>query len=107
MNRVKLKYLESGMRFFLTSHNKDLRLGEKFVLLTIIRLLEENQIVSKSDVCKENKVSNSTTYAIIRALECKGFVKSIRQNQYYSKAFISISPKGLLFKNSLRKVFSD
>jgi len=107
MNTITLKYLESGMRFFLTSQNKELKLGEKFVLLIVIRLLEENEIVSKFDVCKENKVSKSTTYANIKALETKGFIISNKANQYYSRAFISMLPKGLLFKYNLRKVFPD
>ncbi|MBR9777047.1 MAG: hypothetical protein GYB55_19335 [Cytophagales bacterium] len=96
--------IEFGIRFLLTENNSELRIGEKIVLITVVRLLEERQIISKKDVCVENGIKNSTTYAILKSLENKGYLKSQRDNQYYSKSYITILRKGLLFKVKLRNL---
>jgi len=97
-----LRQVENSIRFYLKSENENLSGGEKFVLIITIRLLKEKQVISKQDICNENKVKNSTTYSIIKSLENKGYLTSKRGNQFYSKSFLSLINKGLMFSNNFK-----
>lgn len=103
MERIKLRHLESGIRFFLTQNNNELTSGEKVVLITIIRLIEEKEVVTKQEICKANRIKNNTTYAIMRSLETKGFIKSKRARQHYSRSFLSLTEKGHFFSAILKE----
>ncbi|MGY6522421.1 MAG: MarR family transcriptional regulator [Mongoliitalea sp.] len=102
MGRIKLRHLESGIRFFLTQYNNEITSGEKVVLITIIRLIEEKEVVTKKEICEANRIKDNTTYAIIRSLESKGYVSSKRSNKHYSKSFLSLSFKGQFFSVLLK-----
>ena len=78
-------------------------MGEKIVLITIIRLLDERQVVSKSDVCTANQAKRDTTYNLIRSLEIKGYLESNRSNQYFSLSYLSLRKKGLKFSSDLKR----
>lgn len=99
---LNLSNIEDGIRFFLSECNKELTMGEKFVLIVVTRLCDQNHVVSKLEVCDANSIKKNTTYSLLRALETKGFLKSVRANQFYSKSFVSLSDKGLLFASRLK-----
>lgn len=102
MKAVKIKYLEYGIKFFVSEYNNELSMGEKIVLITIIRIAEEINIVTKNEICKENNISHSTTYSIIKSLEKKGYIISLRGKQFYSKSYVSLTNKGLLFSYQIK-----
>ena len=102
MKSLKIKHLEYGIRFFVSEYNKELSMGEKIVLITIIRIAHEINIVTKNDICIENKIRHSTTYSIIKSLEKKGYIISLRGKQFYSKSYVSLTNKGLLFSHHIR-----
>lgn len=107
MPKVNLKNIESGIRFFFTYRNQELKAGEKLVLLTIIRLFEENEVITKDDVCKANQAKRNTTYSLIRSLNSKGYLTSKRENKYYSYSYLTLTQKGHLFSSMLKNyIFS-
>lgn len=79
-----------------------MKAGEKIVLITVIRLLDEKHVISKNEVCKNNSAKRDTTYSLLRSLEFKGYLKAVRNNQYYALSFISLTQKGLLFSSRLK-----
>lgn len=83
--------------------NQELRMGEKLVLITLIRLLGEKQVITKNDVCTANQAKRDTTYHLIQSLERKGYLESKRSNQYFSRSFLSLRGKGLKFSSDLKK----
>jgi DNA-binding MarR family transcriptional regulator len=101
--KINLQHIEAGIRYFLTEGNEELTPGEKFVLILTSRLLEQFQVVSKQEVCENNQAKPATTYGFLKSLEHKGFIRSTRSNQYYSKSYLSLTEKGLLFKSKLAK----
>ncbi|AMQ55615.1 hypothetical protein [Algoriphagus sanaruensis] len=105
--KINLQHIEAGIRYFLTEGNEELTPGEKFVLILTSRLLEQQQVISKQEVCDNNQAREATTYGFLKSLENKGFISSNRSNQYYSKSFVSLTEKGLLFKSRLSKYISD
>ncbi|AEL26104.1 hypothetical protein Cycma_2362 [Cyclobacterium marinum DSM 745] len=102
MANVDLSQVEKGIKFFLTVNNSELKAGEKIVLITVIRLLDEKHVISKNEVCKNNSAKRDTTYSLLRSLEFKGYLKAVRNNQYYALSFISLTQKGLLFSSRLK-----
>lgn len=106
MGNTYLRHVENGIRFYLKFENHLLTGGEKLVLILAIRLLEEKQVVSKQDVCLENHAGLSTTYSILYSLERKGYIQCQRSKQFFSKSFISLSVKGLLFKGRLKELLN-
>lgn len=102
MRTSNLRNIESGIRFFLSKGNQELTMGEKFVLVIVTRLLEELQVVSKLEVCEANGIKKNTTYCLLNSLEKKGILKSVRSNQFYSKSFVSLSDKRVLFVSRLK-----
>ncbi|MCS5488913.1 hypothetical protein [Algoriphagus limi] len=100
---VNLQHIEAGIRYFLTEGNDELTPGEKFVFILTIRLIDQQHIVTKQEICKSNQAKPATTYAFLRSLEHKGYLKSNRSKQYFSRAFISITQKGLLFKSRMKR----
>ncbi|AMQ57089.1 hypothetical protein AO498_11630 [Algoriphagus sanaruensis] len=95
---VSLLHIEAGIRYFLTEGNEELSPGEKFVLILTARLLDEHQVISKQEICEVNQAKPATTYGFLKSLENKGYIRSNRSNQYYSRSFITFTDKGLNFK---------
>lgn len=103
MIKNNLKHIETGIRYFLTKGNNELRIGEKLVLITVIRLLAEKQVITKYDVCNANHIKRDTTYHLIQSLERKGYLVSNRSNQYFSRSYLSLKGKGLKFSSEFKK----
>jgi hypothetical protein len=78
-------------------------MGEKFVLIIIIRLLDEKQVITKNDVCLANAAKRDTTYHLILSLEKKGYLKSSRSKKFYSHPYITLLDRGLSFASKMKR----
>ena len=81
--------------------------GHLIVFTLILALLEYNDIISKYDVKQANRINPNTTNSNILYLEKIGLLTSKRSNQFFSRSYISITPKGLLLKSQLKKVLNS
>ena len=103
MVKINLKHIEIGIRFFLTKENHELRMGEKLVLITIFRLFDDKQVITKNDVCIANMVKRDTTYHLILSLEKKGYLESKRSGKFFSPSYIILKKKALLYSLRLKE----
>tara|TARA_R110000772_G_scaffold46279_1_gene105683 strand:+ start:476 stop:799 length:324 start_codon:yes stop_codon:yes gene_type:complete len=104
MKQLTVNQFKAGLLYFFDQRTRDLRIGEKLVLINILALLEQIDIISKADIVKASDAKNTTTYANIRSLENKGYIQSIRGNQFYSLSYVSLTDKGNLFASRLRRI---
>jgi|GEM_PF-6782427 DNA-binding IclR family transcriptional regulator len=68
-----------------------------------MRLFEELHIVTKKEVCEANICKHSTTYSLMRSLSNKGYLKSVRGNQFYSLSFITLTSLELAYLAHLKQ----
>ena len=101
MKQLTVNQFKAGLLYFFDQRTRDLRIGEKLVLINILALLEQIDIISKADIVKASDAKNTTTYANIRSL---GYIQSIRGNQFYSLSYVSLTDKGNLFASRLRRI---
>jgi hypothetical protein len=81
--------------------------GNIIVFILILSLFEQNTIVSKYDVIKANRSKKMTSHANIYQLINLGLLSANKSNQFFSKSYLSLTPKGLLLKSQLKKVLNS
>ena len=86
--------------------NNNLNKGQLIVFTLILAMFEYNDILSIYDVKKANRTNEFTTMNNIASLRKKGLIKTQRSNQYFSRAYLSLTDKGLLLKSQLKKILS-
>lgn len=104
MRRKAFKHTYKTFKAFFDKSVIDCPLGAKIVFSLILGLFEDNEVLTKNDVCKANNQKIGTTYAYIKMLEDLGFITSQRTNEYYAKSYIELTDKGKLTASRLRRV---
>lgn len=88
-------------------HWEGLETREFFVMLLICYAVEKQDVISLFDIKGYNKrYSHSLTSIAVKGLTGKGYVKTIRSKAYFSKAYIELTDKGLLFKSKMFRLLN-
>jgi DNA-binding MarR family transcriptional regulator len=97
-----------GAKAMLQTKPEDLTMGEKMAFLLIMALFEVKDQVTIYDVKKANEgVKEQTTTKLIYNLSNKGYLIRSRSNQFFSKAYLTVTDKGLLLARSFRSSFAS
>lgn len=94
----------NGIQWFFGRQEKEISLGEKIALISVIAVFDTKEVVTKQDIIRVNKAKADTIYANLRNLEKKGYIQSTRSNQFYSLSYITLTDKGNLFASRLRRI---
>jgi DNA-binding MarR family transcriptional regulator len=102
------KTIYTGIKIAMHGKAEDLKLGENIVFLLILALFESMDQVTIFDVKKANEgVKEHRTHKIVSELARKGYLMRNRSNRHFSKSFLSVTEKGLLYARCVRSSFGS
>jgi DNA-binding MarR family transcriptional regulator len=101
-------HADKGAKAMLSVRPEELTMGEKMAFLLIMALFEVKEQVTMHDVKQANTgVKENTTNSLIISLVNKGYLTKQRSNQYFSKAYLTVTDKGLLLARSFRSALAS
>ena len=112
-----IRIMKNDYNIFLTVFNSfntadlfrqyELRKGQTILFILILSLFETQSTVTRYDVIRLNRGNKNTTSSNLVKLHQIGLIQTQRSNQYFSRAYLSLTPKGLLLKSQLKKVLNS